>query len=308
MDRREKEVVDSVRVTAGGRFERIETPHKDERVYLWTKKEGSNNHEMFWMQTKSEDGEDEIVAQVNQFLTNPSDAAPEGEAPAAPASSGANVDSPSNQVDALSNILENLGMPPETPSSSSGAATTGATSTAAAAAAAGPGGTLTLADLQGAMAGLATNTASAGPRAAPLSEVDTPSSITSLLEDEAAKNRLLELLPENQRSVEHLEENLRSPQIQQTLRTLTQALVPDETGSLEGYNSVIANFQLDAKDGEEAITKGNPIQAFLDCIVASVEKEDKKDGETAAEKDDAKKEGEDGKKDDEAKDGDAMEE
>jgi 26S proteasome regulatory subunit N13 len=258
MDRRDKTVVDSVKVGRGGKFERI---LDDDRVYLWTA--GPKKWEMYWMQDLEKEGEDDLLVQVNQYLMNPDEAAPGGAAAAAP-----DVTNNNAQVDALSNILENLGMPEgaEVP--------VPARSTA---------GTLTLADLQGAMAGL--QTAPAAP--APLSEVLTPAAITSLLQDEAAKNRLLELLPEEQRSMEYLEDNLRSPQIQQTLRALSSALAPDDTGSLEGYHSVIANFQLDPRDGEAALAAGNPIQAFLDCILASVEKEEETKEET---KDDAMEE------------------
>jgi 26S proteasome regulatory subunit N13 len=250
MDRRDKTVVDSVKVGRGGKFERIVD---DDRIYLWTA--GPQKWEMYWMQDLEKDGEDDLLVQVNQYLMNPAEAAPGGAAPAP------DVTNNNAQVDALSNILENLGMPEgsEMP--------VPARSTA---------GTLTLADLQGAMAGLQTT-----PNApAPLSEVLTPAAITSLLQDDAAKNRLLELLPEEQRSMEHLEDNLRSPQIQQTLRALSSALTPDETGSLEGYHSVIANFQLDPRDGEAALAAGNPIQAFLDCILASVQKEEETKEET----------------------------
>lgn len=52
---------------------------------------------------------------------------------------------------------------------------------------------------------------------------------------------------------------------------------------MDGYQSVLANFQLDASDGQKALADGkSPIQAFLDCVLASVEKEeseDKKDEE-----------------------------
>jgi 26S proteasome regulatory subunit N13 len=89
----------------------------------------------------------------------------------------------------------------------------------------------------------------------------------------------LELLPEEQRTMEHLQDNLMSPQIQQTLRALSQAMLPDEQGQLDGYHSVIANFQLDPRDGEAALTSGNPIQAFLDCVLASVEKEESEEQE-----------------------------
>ena len=79
-----------------------------------------------------------------------------------------------------------------------------------------PTGTLTLADLQGAMQGLSaapTRSSSSAATVAgpPLQEIVTPDAITNLLEDEAVCNRLLEFLPEEQRSIEHLEDNLRAP-------------------------------------------------------------------------------------------------
>jgi hypothetical protein len=226
-------------------------------------------HRMYWMQSQSDEGEDEAVAKVNQYLVSPQDAAPE-----------------SPQVDALSNILEHLGMPQQQSSSTFGGgapatATTvnTTTTTTTNASSASMGGTLTLADLQGAMAGLggAATTATTTTEPIPLHQVVTPAAIQSL--DEAAKARLLELLPEEQRTMEHLQDNLMSPQIQQTLRALSQAMLPDEQGQLDGYHSVIANFQLDPRDGEAALTSGNPIQAFLDCVLASVEKEESEEQE-----------------------------
>ena len=268
MARRENTVVDSFPITSGGTFERVETPTG--RIFLL-----SSPRTMYWMQDSSDEQDDEIVAQINQFLTNPQDAAPEGEttnasdgdalAQAIRASTASveteNAASSSNgsQVDALSNILENLGMPQGTVAADG-------------AAPAAPTGTLTLADLQGAMAGLAT-ASPAGSSGPPLQEVVTPAAITALLEDEAVRNRLLEFLPEEQRSLEHLEENLRSPQVQQTLRSLTAALMPDDVGGMDGYHSVLANFQLNPQDGEAALRAGNPIQAFLDCVLASVSEE-----------------------------------
>jgi len=231
---------------------------------------------MYWMQDLVNEGEDELIAKVNQYLTNPEDAAPDddenatgsggAEGSSSNDASGSNV-SNNAQVDALSNILENLGMPEANRTASSSESTT---------AGALGGGTLTLADLQGAMAGL--QTGGRGRRVAavpptPLSEIVTPSAITALLKDDDIKDRLIALLPSGQQSEQHLEDNLRSPQTQETLRALTQALVPDDNGSMDGYHSVIANFQLNPKDGEKALTTGNPIQAFLDCILASVKRE-----------------------------------
>ena len=257
MDRISQQVIDSysLPMTAdtggGGTFQRILLPQQSEqRIYVWTSSNKSGEtfvpvHRMYWMQSRDEEGEDDIVAKINQYLENPTEAAPP------------RTEEP--QVDALSNILENLGIPQTEPQTQP----------------LGGGGILTLADLQGAMAGLGPMTTpgtSPTPRTQvlPLTEIVTHAAMDSLLQDDAAKNRLLEFLPPDQRDMSHLEDNLKSPQVQQTLQSLSQALLPDETGNLDGYHSVIANFQLDPKDGEEALRSGNPIQAFLDCVLASV--------------------------------------
>jgi len=112
-----------------------------------------------------------------------------------------------------------------------------------------------------------------------LNEIVTADAISGLLANEDVRQRLMEQLPEEQRTPEFLEENLRSPQVQQTLRSLTAALLPDDNGSMDGYHSVLANFQLDAADGQKALSSGqSPIQAFLDCVLASVQKEKAEDG------------------------------
>ena len=243
------------------------------------------------------------MVQVNQYLADPASAAPAGttsttagDSNAATSSggretlggattgaSGSNPPSQS-QVDALSNILQNLGMPQSEGSSAS--ASDGGATGGAAAAGAGGGGMLTLADLQGAMAGIQSQQAASQP--VPLTEVVTPAAITSLMENEQARERLIALLPEEQRSNEYLEENLRSPQVQQTLRALTQALLPDGDGNMDSFYSVLANFSLDPADGQEAMAANNPIQAFLDCLLASVKKDDEeeKDETMAEQKDD----------------------
>jgi hypothetical protein len=41
----------------------------------------------------------------------------------------------------------------------------------------------------------------------------------------------------------------------------------------------VANFQLDAAAGQDVLAQGNPIQAFLDCILASDENEKDDDEE-----------------------------
>jgi hypothetical protein len=150
-------------------------------------------------------------------------------------------------------------------------ASTGSTATPAAAPASSG---LTLSDLQGAMAGLATtsptNLQPLNPTP-PLNELVTPASISTVfLSDEAIKSKLVSLLPEGQQTTEYLEENLRSPQVAQCLKSLSAALADE---GMEGFHSILANFQLDPKDGQEALVGGNPIQAFLDCVLKSVERE-----------------------------------
>ncbi|KAL7527635.1 hypothetical protein ACHAXR_002055 [Thalassiosira sp. AJA248-18] len=188
------------------------------------------------------------------------------------------------QIDALGNILENLGIPQPggTPAGERNAGTAGADQAAAAAGASGGAGGLTLADLQGAMAGLATAsppsaaasaTAAAGP---PLSELASTDIIdeSGILNDPATVERLVALLPEGQRTESQLRENIRSPQVAQCLQRLTSALVDDGDGGGGSFNSIIANFQLDPVDGAAAMAGGNPIEAFLNCLLKDVERKE----------------------------------
>ena len=287
-DRREKTVVDAIIVTSTVQLERTPVPKsqdasQDDRVYYWKL---DNEWKMIWLQDKEEDKE--LIGKVNDILKNPTKppSPEEGEggvsAPSPGNASTSSASTTTRQVDALSNILENLGMPQgetHNPTAATAAATTATTTTTSESAAAAPapaGGTLTLADLQGVMAGLQQQPSANPPG---LADIVTSDAITDLLANEDVRNRLLQQLPEEQRSMEHLEENLRSPQIQQTLRSLTAALLPDDHGSMDGYHSVLANFQLDGAAGQQALTdSNNPIQAFLDCVLASVE--DKKEEES----------------------------
>jgi 26S proteasome regulatory subunit N13 len=287
-DRREKKVVDTIRITDPVKLCRADVPKSQDadqmdRVYYWKL---DSDWRMIWLQDKEEDPE--LIDKANAILKVPRK--PGGGGDASPSGSPGNASTSSastttRQVDALSNILENLGMPQ---GGGTGGEPGSASRTAAAAAtpASGRGGgTLTLADLQNAMGSVAQRQSSTSPPA--LSEIVTPDAISSLLANADVRQRLLEQLPEEQRTEEFLEENLRSPQIQQTLRSLTAALMPDDNGSMDGYSSVLANFQLDAADGQRALTQGqSPIQAFLDCILASVEKEKASEGKEESKDDD----------------------
>lgn len=297
-DRRDDSLVDSKQIAdAGSTWEKVELPaskkHARDRVYVWTQQDGT--HDMYWMQDASEEKDEEVMVKVNQYLADPASAAPAGTttttstteaggtsqgAAASPGDSGGSNPASQSQVDALSNILQNLGMPQSEGSSGNASDAAGGTT---AASSGGATGMLTLADLQGAMAGIQSQQAAQQP--VPLTEVVTPAAISSLMENDQVRERLIALLPEEQRSNEMLEENLRSPQIQQTLRALTQALLPDGAGNMDSFYSVLANFSLDPADGQEAMAANNPIQAFLDCILASVKKDggEENEDETMAE-------------------------
>ena len=180
---------------------------------------------------------------------------------------------PQGQVDALSNILENLGMPQ--PGTTNNVTTTTPATTSSG------GGTLTLADLQGAMAGLATTSPTTVPTTPavvgpPLSEIASSDSImeSGILSDETVKAKLIQLLPEEQRSEQYLEENLRSPQVSQCLKQLTATLSEDH----DSLSSVLANFHLPPPPPGTIIT--NPIQTFLDSVLQSVQDDaEKKKGD-----------------------------
>merc|ERR1719232_1613086 len=90
------------------------------------------------------------------------------------------------------------------------------------------------------------------------------------MNDPAAVERLVALLPENQRSEDMLRENLRSPQVAQCLQRLTAAL----SEGAASFNSILANFQLDPSDGAAAQLAGNPVEAFLQCLLKDVERKE----------------------------------
>ena len=98
--------------------------------------------------------------------------------------------------------------------------------------------------------------------------------------DEETKNRLIQLLPENQRSVQGFYDNINSAQFRQGLGSLTYAL------ESENLQAIITSFKLDMKDAQNSL---NGVEAFVKCIIAKYEKkEDKK--EEKEEKKEEKKE------------------
>jgi len=283
-------------------FERVETGNDADRVYLLSSgTNSSDSRHFFWMQDKENQPDEDNCVNFNLYMSDYSEAA-RAAGTSAPTNNNENevadnnaellrimqgalgsqgvnnsegartVDVPGDssiptasvgQIDALGNILENLGMPHP------GAAPSGEMNATSSSSAGNTGG-LTLADLQGAMAGLATASPSAASAGPPLSEFTSSDIIdeSGILNDSDVTARLVALLPEGQQTEDKLRENIRSPQVAQCLQRLQSALV-DDAGS---FNSIIANFQLDASDGAAAMAAGNPIEAFLNCLIKDVEK------------------------------------
>jgi len=220
------------------------------------------------MQDKLSEHDEENRSTVNTYLTDfvaAASAAGDDDYVSSARAATASRETPSQQqqVDALSNILESLGMP----QGGNGAASSRSASSADTPATAG--GTLTLADLQGAMAGLATSS----PPPPPLTEILSPDSVeeSGVLDDEDTVHRLLRLLPEGQRSREALIQNLRSPQCIESIKALQTALAgPDGPHNLY---SILINFELDTDVLNATGANTNPVELFLDAVVKSVQKE-----------------------------------
>jgi len=287
-DRRSRTVIDDLTIFASDEilFEKVNTNREEDRVYLL--QYGSNQPDrrfFYWMQEKSPEEDEENVVLMNSFLSDLSaaaSAAGDDDYVASQVTSSAmssSDTSTSPQIDALSSILENLGMPPSSSSTNNRPSSTTATPVTATSG----GGTLTLADLQGAMAGLVTST----PSSPSLTEILNPKVIeeSGILSNPETVNRLLELLPENQRSESFLKENLYSAQCLESIKTLQSAL---RTGG--NLQEILVNFQLDTSSLEQNSPNKSPIELFLDAVNESVKKEKKSDDKDDKEGEDTKME------------------
>lgn len=329
MDRRTNATVDSLTIFPEDEctYSKVDTGSEGDRVYLLQYGNNSERRFFFWMQEKEEGNEDEDnCVKINMYMADPAEAAAAANGTSTEGNDAASADdvsssnTPSSQteqatLDELASLTMN-GLNSNPTGSTNNTATTSTsgneeevdlsrllsttantTSTNASSNEESKqdnptnAGGLTLLDLQGAMASLATTSPPAAAAAQipgpPLDELVSPSSVieAGILNDEAVKARLIELLPEGQRSEEKLMENIRSPQVAQCLKSLTAALCDDEGGSMDNFNSILANFQLSPEDGALSMAVGNPIQAFLDCILKSLQKE-KESQHTEEEKED----------------------
>lgn len=190
---------------------------------------------------------------------------------------------PGPNATANSGAGNNVLMPPPAPSKAAGSASSG-------------GGALTLGDLNFALNSLGGGAIpSASSNATSLSDIASPANILSskMLEDPEIVSKLTKLLPEGQRSREDLIKNLGSPQIREAIGNLQNALGRNGGGS---YNEVIANCDLGGGGGassseaeNNALMRGDNVLAFLERVIAKVEREKEGGGEK-------KKEGEEEQK------------
>ena len=97
--------------------------------------------------------------------------------------------------------------------------------------------------------------------------------------DEETKNKLIQLLPENQRSVQGFYDNINSAQFRQGLGSLTYAL------DSENLATIISSFQLDMKDAKNSL---DGVEAFVNCIIAKFEKEENKEDKKEEKKEEKK--------------------
>lgn len=112
----------------------------------------------------------------------------------------------------------------------------------------------------------------------PLEQTSTPlQSILSsdeiiplVLADEPLRNSLLRHLPPGQQDAQNLIEILRSPQLQQAMASLTQALDEDRGG---GGRGVISSLGLQGSDGDGAMNRGEgPVGALIAALIAEAER------------------------------------
>ena len=93
-----------------------------------------------------------------------------------------------------------------------------------------------------------------------LNKILTISNVKELLNNLEQKDleRLIDLLPENQKNMQGLHENIASPQFVQGLDSLTEAV------NSENLPAIISSFGLDM---EEAGKYANGVEAFVKCII-----------------------------------------
>ena len=118
---------------------------------------------------------------------------------------------------------------------------------------------------------------------ASLNDILKRETITKFFEtlDEDTKKRLIQLLPENQRSEQGFYDNINSAQFRQGLGSLSYAL------DSENLPAVISSFGLDINVAQKY---SDGVEAFVRSIIAKYEKKDEKKEEKKEENKEEKKE------------------
>jgi len=219
-------------------LDRVETGRAQDRVVALTFAGNASRRFFFWLQDKDADKDADALKLFNETMNGAEGQGGElsrvlrnlrNEAPAAAAAAGAQQLS----LDQLQSVMSNLGMPP-------GAAAPGAVSSDALARA-----LQAMTPLQGLS----------------LTDVANGDDVTAaaIFDDDDTVARLLEHLPEDQRTRSELHGIIRAPQFRQALGQLTRALQTPEN-----YESIVANFGL---QGAAPAATRDPVERFLNAIV-----------------------------------------
>jgi len=255
-------------------FTQVSTGREDDRVYLLSYKNTDTRY-FYYMQEKEKDEDVENAVLVNQYLSDfKSAATAAGDDEYLSTLQSGNNATTTQQIDALSSILENLNTTANNASTTATPMGTASSNTATTTPTAATG-QLTLADLQGAMAGLVTSTPPPTSSAANLPDVLSPQIIdeSGILSNTSVQDKLLSLLPPNTSSSNnesYLREHLLSPQCLECMKTLQNALM----GGPSNLQDILLNFQLDSSALSSGNIAGkNPVEIFLEAVVKSVNSE-----------------------------------
>ena len=252
---------------------KVKTGRDNDRIHLLKYNTGQL-FLMFWMQEKSSDKDSEHCKRLNELLNNPN---------AAAASSSGAVSSTTGTGAAAGSrlgsdqLMQMLGMslPNAQPSASQPVI-------AAPAAPVPVNNMLANLDFSSLLAGQpsqpAPSVVSSRQRPLGLEDILSADSIldTGILDDPEVVASLLQFLPEDQRTQQHLEETLRSPQFRQSLTTLSSALQSDN------FNNVMMNFNIDPAPGMQHLLRNDAIGAFIAALQATVDAQNRTDAESGS--------------------------
>ncbi len=83
---------------------------------------------------------------------------------------------------------------------------------------------------------------------------------SGVLNDPEVRNELIAQLPPQQQSSEHLEATIRSPQLQQAITSLNEAVLPPDN-----FHNIATNFGLNPSNGTEQLVSVIILSFFIFC-------------------------------------------